>query len=105
MVKAGIWRGPKQRLEASPESRLSRGYSVFFLFSDVLERFQWEMHPSVFGSSNCKANRLVRNGSSLIDCLSCRMRGLSGWFNQVSTDGIKKNGWLQWIKMLMLGLH
>src|SRR4030095_5692423 len=51
------------------------------------------MNPSVFGPSDCKANRLFSDGSSLIDCLSCRMRGLSGWFNQVATDGIKKNRW------------
>jgi hypothetical protein len=50
------------------------------------------MNPSILDPSDYKSNRPVIDGSSLIDCLFCPMRGLSGWFNQVSTDDIKKKG-------------
>jgi hypothetical protein len=48
------------------------------------------INPTVPIPSKGKSNRLVIGGCSPIDCLSRPMRGLSGWFDQVSTEGVKK---------------
>jgi len=60
------------------------------------------INPSIPSPSNCKSNRPVIDGSSLIDCLSCPIRGLSEWFNQVSTEGIKKSSGLQIVWRIFL---